>query len=75
MSEKVPAVSIIITPEMQKSAGVLGPVFDEVLGTTIDELGVHVVVKDHVHTDQTVRYFYPTHSVARVKFRIEEEQE
>jgi hypothetical protein len=64
MSEK--NVSIILTPQFQAEAGVKGPNFIDVEDVLIDEAGVYVWAKEQ-EDKEAAMYFYPTHTVARVK--------
>jgi hypothetical protein len=59
-------VSIILTPEFQHEAGVTGPNFVDVEDYGIEPEGVYVSTKQQ-DDKEAAMYFYPMHTVARVK--------
>lgn len=68
--KSVPAVSAIFTPKFQEQAKCTGPVFETVDGAHISQAGLHVQCND-LNTNETVGYFYPMHTLARVKINLD----
>lgn len=62
----IPDVVIHFTPEYKHHVGVDGPSFKHVDSVCIEREGVFVLAKDFT-TSETVEYFYPMRTVARVK--------
>jgi hypothetical protein len=64
---KTAAVTIHFTKEFKEQAQCDGPVFQSASAVRLNQLGVEVFTTEKDDPEQEVAYFYPMHTIARVK--------